>query len=352
MTSLYYVTEHVKIVGKWAGIGVAAIIGLMLLFKFGVFVKDIIAPTPPPPPTVSWGKLLPLMFPPSSYAENFTYKINTLSGTLPGLPDRTTVNLLATPEASLQSLNNAQKLVSNVNFNQEGIRIAETIYQWTKTDSTIPTLEQKLQYDIISKNFGLSSNYLINDNIINTESIPDETQAQSSAEDFLSNLDAFPSDFDATKSAVTLFSIENNALVKTTSLSNTQAIRIDFFQKDINGLPIYYTQYPQALTYVIIGGDNSQGTVLETEYLHQTITDISATYPIYTVNEAFDLLKKGQGYIASYNGSSLNIGIQDVKLGYYLSKDTNTYLMPIVIFEGNNNFVAYVSAIKEEWISK
>jgi hypothetical protein len=146
--------------------------------------------------------------------------------------------------------------------------------------------------------------------------------------------------------------IQNNALTKTTSLSNAQIIRVDFFQKDVNGLPIYYPQFPNALTYVLVGGGKNGGTVVEANYIHRTITDVSSTYPIMTANEAFELLKKGKGYIASYKGQGATILIQDVKLGYYLDENTNTYLMPIIIFEGNNDFVAYVSAIKEGSVNK
>lgn len=343
MTSLYYVTEHIKILGKWTGISIGIIIVLIFLFRFIVFLKNTIAPTPPPPPTMTWGKLPPLVFPESTYTKKISYTVNTLSGDLPDLPDRASVYLLATPTASLQSLNNAIATVGNVGFDQEPIRISETIYQWYNPQ---PPAE-KMQYDIRSQNFKLTSDFFIDPAISKGDNLPDEKEAQKTAENFLANVNDFPNDLESTKSAHTLFAIQDGTLIPTTSLSNAQIIRIDFFQKDVNQIPIYYPEYPNSPINILIGGGGFGGTVVDATYNHNTVTDISATYPIYTAQEALDKLKKGQGYIAFYKGFSTNILIQNARLGYYLAKDSNTYLLPIIVFEGNNDFVAFVSAVKE-----
>ncbi|MBP9719584.1 MAG: hypothetical protein KBD46_03865 [Candidatus Levybacteria bacterium] len=343
MTSLFYVTDHIKMLGKWIGILIVSIIVVVFLFRFLVFLKDIIAPTPPPPPTMTWGKLPPLVFPESKYTQTFSYTINTVSGDLPVLPDRAAVYLLATPSASLQSLSNAIDLVGNVGFDQEPIRISESIYQWYNPQPPA----QKLQYDIVTKNFKVTSDFLSDVDIMIGNNLPDEAAAKKTAENFLINLGDFPSDLNATKSAATFFAIQDGSLVPTTSLSNAHIIRIDFFQNDINQLPIYYPENPQSPIYILVGGGGYEGTVVEAGYTHHTITDISSTYPIYTAQEAFEQLKKGKGYVTTYKGPSTNILIQNAKLGYYLSPNIKTYLMPIIIFEGNNDFIGYISAIKE-----
>lgn len=339
MTSLSYLTENIKLLGKWTAIAIAGIIVIIFLFRFLVFMKDTLFPTPLPPPSVTWGKLPQISFPQSQYNQQFSYSINTLSGSLPSFPDRMIVNLIATPTASLQSLNNAKHLVQAVGFDGDEVRISESVYQWLNPNPP----EQKMQYDIISKNFMLTSNYLLDEDIIKLNQLPDEQDSQRQAEDFLTQLQAFPSDIQATKSAITFFAVQDGSLAKTTSFSNAQIIRVDFFQQDVNSYPIYYPQYPYSPLYVLIGGT---GDIVEATYNHNSITDTSGTYPIYSATEALEQLKKGQGYIAYYEGSSDKILIQNVRLGYYLDDHQLTYLMPIYIFEGNDKFTAYVSAIK------
>lgn len=341
MTSLYYVTEHIKTLVKWISIGIGSIILLVFLFRFVLFLKDSIAP--PPPPTMTWGKLPPLEFPESKYTQKFSYTINTVSGNLPTLPLHATVYLFATPEASLQSLNNAINVAAQIGFDQEPIRISESIYQWYNPQPPA----QKMQYDIVSKNFTFTSDFLTDPDILSGNNLPDDITAQQVAENFLIDMDAFPNDFAATKSAITLFAIQDGTLVPTTSLSNTHIIRIDFFQKDRDEIPIYYAEYPKSPIYVFVGGGGFEGTVVEAMYTHNTLTDVSSTYPIYTSEEAFSMLKKGKGYIATYKGNATNILIQNAKLGYYISPMSKTYLMPIIVFEGNNDFVAFVSALKD-----
>ncbi|MCL5432856.1 MAG: hypothetical protein M1524_01950, partial [Patescibacteria group bacterium] len=77
-----------------------------------------------------------------------------------------------------------------------------------------------------------------------------------------------------------------------------------------------------------------------------------ATYPIKTADESFSDLQRGDAYIVSYDGTDPNIKIKNVYLGYYLGDTEQDYLMPIVVFEGNDNFVAFISAIKNEWLGE
>ena len=62
-------------------------------------------------------------------------------------------------------------------------------------------------------------------------------------------------------------------------------------------------------------------------------------------------MKSQKAYIASYYGGSSNVSIKNIFLGYYIGATKQNYLMPIVIFEGERGFFAYVSAVRDEWIS-
>ena len=47
-----------------------------------------------------------------------------------------------------------------------------------------------------------------------------------------------------------------------------------------------------------------------------------------------------------------NVEINNVFPAYYVSTKTQVYLMPIFVFQGSNNFYAYVPAVTDEWINK
>jgi len=157
-----------------------------------------------------------------------------------------------------------------------------------------------------------------------------------------------PSDIDQTKTQANLLSLKNGSLVPATSVSNTQLIGVVFYQKDVDGLPIYY-ENPNSSNINILVGSNHK--ILEANYIHQTVTGDFSTYPLKTVQQAFADLKQGKGYIASYYGPSTNIVINNVFLAYYIGSQTQKYLMPIVVFVGNNDFYAYVPAVTDGWIN-
>src|SRR5579872_7180388 len=110
MADLSHVADATRKIAKIITIGVVAIILLVVIFNIGIMIKNLIAPTPPTPPTVAFGTLPSLTFPASNSA-SYTYTINTLSGSLPQLPDRIAVYQLTQPLPNLLGLDKAKILV-------------------------------------------------------------------------------------------------------------------------------------------------------------------------------------------------------------------------------------------------
>jgi hypothetical protein len=190
---------------------------------------------------------------------------------------------------------------------------------------------------------------LNNSAITSGQQLQPPTQSINDAKEILSALNSFPSDIDQTKTQTQLLSINNGSLTQATSLSSAQIIKVLFYQQNVNNLPIYYEQPDSSNINILVG---PQDKILEVNYVHQNITDQSATYPLKTTDQAFEDLKQGYAYIASYQGNSSNISINDVQLGYYVEGQPQAYLMPVMVFLGNDNFVAYVPAVTDEWINK
>ena len=101
---------------------------------------------------------------------------------------------------------------------------------------------------------------------------------------------------------------------------------------------------------VLLAAGLYQDWILEANYSRQNIMDESATYPIKTAQQAFEELQEGNGFIASHSGDSTNVKIKEVYLALYSEGKLQQYLTPVIVFEGDNNFVAYVPAVTDEWI--
>jgi hypothetical protein len=350
MTTLHRVSEVTKKIGIGFGIGILSLSFIFITFRFIAIVRQSLFPTPPPPPTVSFGKLPKIIFPASATALP-QMTVTTVTGSFPILGDRIAVYKLLQPQVSFSSLDNAKAIAAKNNFLGNPTVISDTVYKW---DNTSPANES-LSLNIQTLDFLYTSDYLTNPEVLGATNLGNPTDAIITATNFISTFETdLPDDIDQAKTNTSLFTIQNNTLVPASSLSTAQIIRVDYYQKDINKIPIYYPHYPQSIMSIFVGSKNADQSVVAATYIHKTIDQLSSgTYPIKTAQQAFDELKQGNGFIAQYDTPEKPAIVRNISLGYYLSDDTSQqYLMPIIVFQGDNNFFGFVSAVMDGWIQK
>lgn len=346
MLTLHKITQLSQTFVKWTSIILGGFLLIYLLIRIGTAVKEYFYPTPLPPPTVSFGKLPSLQFPPDATDKKLTYGINTLTGTLPTFLDRASVYKTFSPSPNLLALQRARERVASAGFSYNETPLSSTLYQWNDLSFT-----KKLTFDILTYNFDLTSNFLLDPETSQNKNVPTEKKAIEIAQTLFSTLSFIPPDIDSTKTKTTLLSVENGIIVKASSFSKANLIRVDFFQKDINELLVFYPHPPTSNINALVTSEKRDREIAEAHFFYQSIIqENSATYPIKTAAEALEELKQGEGFIASYFGTESNININNVSLGYYAPDKLSVYILPVIVFEGNNGFFAYVSAIKNEWV--
>jgi hypothetical protein len=387
--TLHNTVESVKKLLLGTSIGIGIIIMLVIFFRVSVFMWNVIFPPKVIPPTMVYDKLPALSFPASSVNKNLVYTINTVSGQLPtDFPDRLNIFPIVEAKPNFLNLDKAKSLVSHIGFltgTGESVQekaLGNALYEWDQPAG----LQKKININIVTFNFSLTSEYASSLVVLQAQNISDKKSAIMTAKSFLNDLTLLPDDIDLTKTqnpapnmnyitAPQLFDINTHTgqLFPATNLNATKIIRVDFYQKDIeyelntgrsngqNGLsklqmklPVLYPYPPNSTMSFWIGSNESDADVVAADFIHQKIDnpkDVEATYPIKTVQQAYEELKQGKAYIAMYSGSSNEVLITNVFLAYYLGKDLQKYLMPIIVFEGSNNFFAYVSAVSDEWIT-
>jgi len=337
--------KETQIILRWAGIFLFIIFLFLLGTRFLAFIKDVL--TPPPPPQASFGKLPAISFP-NQQKENITYSLNTLSGFLPNFSDRAKVYKISTNPPTLLALDKTRGKVSKVGFSSNETRIAEDVYQWTNPKSP---LQKRLTINIFSADFTLSGAYLITPDLQTLGSVEEKNNAIEIAQSFLMQMSLFTDDLDREKTKATLYSIEKGTLIPTSKFSDAKIVRVDFFQKDLEKMPIYYEKGVGSTINFLVGKEGRELEVVDARYFHKNISQESSTYAIKPVSLAFLELKDGKGYIASHDPNMVEVTIKKVTLGYYIGELEQEFLMPVVVFEGDNDFAAYVSAVKGEWIN-
>ncbi len=346
-TTLSKFKSQFLVVAKWAAIIIGIIIGIFVLIKVFFFIKEIISPTPDAPPTVSFGKL-PSIFFPESINKKFTYSVDTLSGELPVLPDRTKVYEMEKPGPDLLAVQRASEKVSSLGFNNKPEQLSDIQYRWTSPGPPA----KSLVLNVNMASFTLYSSYLTDPAVLSGVSLGNQEDALSTAKTFLNALGLYPEDIDEKKTKIELYSINNEVLGPAESLSRAKLISVSYFQQDKDEIKMVYPGGTNSTMNLVIGSGKENPQVVNVRFFYQKATEESATYPIKTAQEAFEELKNGKGRVVSQTGENLNIVIKNVYLGLYSEGKQQEYLMPVIVFEGSNNFMAYVSAVKDEWIEK
>ena len=347
MLTLTKATEETRAFIKWTIIIIASILSIILIFNIGKIVKEIFYPTPQAPPTVAYGILPAIEFPVQTQSTQITYTLNTLSGVFPTFPDRASVFPIAKPVPNLLTIQRARDRVQLLQFSGNGTKISDGIYSWT---SDKPYFQQ-LIYNVFTENYTYTTDFLTSFDPSRTLTKSQTNNAQRVFMDFLTTFKSIPSDMDKSKTKITPLTVQNGSPVEVTSIASASIIRVDLYQQNLNDFPIVYPHPPQSTTYGLVGILNGLH-VLNMNYVHQAPSQESATYPIKTAEKAFADLKKGKGYIASHQDDATQIGITEVSLAYYASDNDQKFLQPVFVFQGPNEFRAYVPAVTDAWVGK
>lgn len=342
MATLAQTTQTTRTVLKWLGVLFAAFLIIrLILFPAASAVFNALFPKKPPPPTVAFGKLPAIPFPSEAKPSSLTFTIQTTTGTLPtDIPDRLNVYPVTERQAGFSSYDLAKQKVSAVGFTGEGTALSSILYTWRH-----PKVEgRQITFNIVTQTFSLTSNIAEGQPLTSTEAIL-------AAKNFLSSMSLLPADIDERKTRITFLKLQNGRLTKTTSLSQSNMVQVDLYRKSLSDLPILYPNPQRSLMSFRTKKDPERSQqIAEASFTHKPIDDTRpSTYPVKTPAQAFDALQQGQAYIASGENSKGSIAIHKVYVAYYEGSDDVQFLLPIFVFEGNNNFQAFVSAITEEW---
>lgn len=328
----------------------SVILYIILRIVWTVFVASWLYffPPKPPAPNFRFGKLPAIKFPEASPSAQFTYRLETIEGNVPAASGSATVYFMPKPAANLLALTKTQEFAKRLGLNPKPIEETKAIYRFEDDTTTL----RRLRYDIVSNNFILRYGFEQDTGLFSERTLPGVDAAIAEGKSMLQTFTLYGNDLVKGTNKVSFLKLVGDTLVPSTSLSQADAVRVDFFRQNVGGLNLF-TPYPNEGQVVIIfsGSKNAKKKVLQFAYTLWPIDyETNGTYAIKESAPAWEELKSGRGYIARTptNGTT-NIVIRQVYLGYYDSFDPQMYLQPVFVFEGDNGFLAYVPAVSAQW---
>lgn len=303
-------------------------------------------PPPPPPPTVEFGRLPILAAPKKEEGNSFSFVLQTPTSELPILPTVANVYFMPQAQSSFLNLEEAEKIANSLGFSGSNRAISETVYRFDHRDAP-----GNVEINIINKIFSLNYNVAQTPELLSLQPRSTE-EALSATQSLLTRANLLTEGLKDGQKTFDFLKAEPPNLVGAISLSEANFVRVNFFRASFDDLPVLTPEKIQANVWFLVSGDRSSGRqIIAGEYHYFPVDKNNAsTYPLKTAQTAWDELVAGKSFIAQGpQDGGKKITIRKVYLGYYDSGLPQGFLQPIVVFEGDAGFTAYVPAVTQEY---
>lgn len=339
LTETAYYTRRIIKIGIFFTI---FLIVLRIAWVGGMGVYRNFFPEPPPPPTVEFGRLPALPFP-EKQTQKYSYSLQTPTGELPKFADTQAVYFMPQAASTFGDLDQATATARRLGFTGDVQALSDTVYRFAHLNAPAT-----VDMNIVNKTFSLSYNLTQNPEFLTLRPRSVE-EATSAVRSFLSGAGLLAPDLAAGEAKVDFIKAQPPNLVPAISLSESNFLRVNLFRESYGELPVLTPDRSRSNVWFLVSGSSSQEKqIIAGEYHYFAVDQEASTYPVKTAQEAWDELVEGAAFI-SQEAPGSQVTIRRVYLAYYDSGKVQQFLQPIVVFEGDGGFRAYVPAITADY---
>lgn len=343
-------TEVGRKVVKYSAILLVSYMVLSVVIRVSVAYYRYLNPPAPAPPTMGFNLLPPIDFP-EEFSQDFPEElvISIPREKLSNFPNRATVYFYPKQSPSLLADERVRGIANKLNFTGEPEIMDVNSYRWYKYQP----IDYVFEIDLVSYNFFLRSDFQTRPELLVSRAVPEEQQAVKSVKTYLSRIDLLPQDLATSSGEIRYLKSLAGELFEAVSLSDATFLEVNLNRASVDGqYKIYNPQVNRGIVSAIVSNALGANSILDLKYNYYPLDYTKPeTYPIKSINAALAELESGEAYVASeiYLDEAI---VRDVFLGYFEDYDYQPYLQPIYVFEGDDGFVAYVSAIHSSAIEQ
>jgi hypothetical protein len=333
-----------RLVIKWGIVGLFGLmIGRTIVGALITWYKE----THPviPPPTLGFGTLPSVSFPTSTVTQQLTYHLETVTGHLPTMPTQADVLVMGSSRPNLLAMERSIADAAALGFKTQPEKVSDLVYRWRMTDQIPSSLTMKI-YD---GRFVWDTAWSTNPNFLVEKALPSQADAVKEALGWMKRINDTAEDVTTDTATVSYLKGIGGEYQTADSLSDADFIQIDLFRKEYKDSYTFVTpRADQGVVRVILSGNPRIGRVarMEYNYFPADYTTVE-TYPLRPIDQAWDELQAGKGFIAQLDAGVSDVTVRKITLGYFDSFEPQKYMQPVYVFTGDNHFVGYVQAVKD-----
>lgn len=344
-------TEIAYYTRKTLKYGTIFLLVFLVLRQIFILVYPYIVPPPaPPPPTQAFGKISAISFPKNAANPSFYPRLETINNKLPEFPLTAKVYFISPKSPNLFTWERAKNWAKQLGFTEEPE--STDVYNYVFKNLGFPSTVLKM--NVITGNFSFNYNYQNDLTLSGSRNAPQKEQAITEAKSFLQRANAFSADLAAGTQETIYFRFIPPDLEPAVSLSEADLVLVNFFRANLDEIKVMPPDPKKSLVSVLISGSNDpQRRILQVNFTHFPIEETTyATYPLKTIDQAWQELQKNEGYLASFGQNyDGQVVIRKVYLAYYDLPDEQRFLQPVYVFEGDRDFIGYVPALDPKAVS-
>ncbi len=229
---------------------------------------------------------------------------------------------------------------------------ASVKHQLNNTEATFSDLKQKLSIDITNFNYTYEYDLIKDKNVFVNTSIPAQKSAEEKATDFMRSVGRYPDELvkGSKKTLYYVYDQNKNQLTPAPRPQDANVVEVDFYRPDVDPFPVVSPQYFNSQNYVIMVFNDTGFKVIKAQvrFFEKSESQIG-NYPLITGNAAFKNLQEGKSLVVFSLPGIQNVTIKKMFLAYLDPDLSQGYLQPVYVFLGNDDFVGYVPAIRDDY---
>ncbi|KXK08038.1 MAG: hypothetical protein UZ21_OP11001000846 [Microgenomates bacterium OLB22] len=209
---------------------------------------------------------------------------------------------------------------------------------------------RELRVDTQTFNFTYERDYSSEEALFTESAIPSQERIEAIASDLLRKLGSYHKIFAAGATNLTYlrYDPQTKDVETLPSAQGATMVEVDYFQPDLLGLRVVTEKYFTSTNHLVFAFPGGVPTLLKGEIaVWELDTDRAGTYSLITGDEAWDRLQRKQAIIVANQNPSSTIKIESMYLAYLEPSTYQPYFQPVYVFQGANNFIAYVPAVKQ-----